>query len=112
MGFRNCNECQRNKERNHQPNDGKMQSEMETNLIEPLSELKNPTTGEKCNAMLVVVDRFSNFVILIQSYRQGKISEANMADLMMKPVFAYTEFPQSTPAINCSDGCNRRGKKR
>lgn len=53
---------------------------METNLIEPLSELKDPTTGEKCNAMLVVVDRFSNFVILIQTRKNIRSKYGGLND--------------------------------
>jgi len=94
-----CNECQRNKERNHKPY-GNLQSEKipETtwkqiviDFIEPLPESIDPTTGEKCNAMLVVIDRFSKFVILIPT--RIDINAKQMAHLLMKYVFSYTEFP-------------------
>ena len=65
-----CNECQRNKERNHKPY-GNLQSEkipettrkqIVVDFIEPVPESIDPTTGEKCNAMLVVIDRFSKLL--------------------------------------------------
>jgi hypothetical protein len=41
--------------------------------------------------MLIVVDRFSKFVILIPTRKD--ITTKQMVHLMMKHVFAYTDFP-------------------
>ena len=60
-------------------------------FIEPLPESIDPTTRQKCNAMLVVIDRFSKFIVLIAT--RIDITAKQMAHLLMKYVFSYTEFP-------------------